>query len=83
MSLPIIQQTLENYRSLGPAHSFSGPFIRGDDRTVAKHLALLKKLPIARAVYVALAQAALVRLPVKNGKQLRRLLDDQTRLKGS
>ena len=83
MSLPIIQQTLENYRSLGPADSFSGPFVRGDAETVAKHLALLKKLPITRAVYVALAQAALARLPVKNGKQLRRLLDDQTRLKGS
>jgi len=78
MSLPIIRQTLENYRSLGPEHSFSGPFVRGDAETVAKHLALLKKLPRTRAVYVALAQAALARLPVKNRKQLRRLLDDQT-----
>ena len=75
LSLPIIRQTLENYRSLGPQHSFSGPFIRGDAETVAKHLALLKKRPTPRAVYVALALAALAGLPVKNRKALRRVLE--------
>ena len=74
MSLPIIRQTLANYASLGPAHSFSGPFIRGDRATVAKHLALLRKNRGTRAVYVALAQAAIAGLPTKNRKQLRRLL---------
>jgi predicted short-subunit dehydrogenase-like oxidoreductase (DUF2520 family) len=83
MSLPIIRQTLENFRTLGPKHSFSGPLIRGDAQTVSKHLALLRKHPRAQAVYVALAKAAMARLPVKNGKRLRRLLDDQTRLEGS
>lgn len=77
MSLPIIRQTLENYRRLGPAESFSGPFIRGDAETVAKHLTLLKKKPATRAVYVALAQAALAGLPVKNRRQLRRSLEDE------
>lgn len=76
LSLPIIRQTLENYRSLGPQHSFSGPFIRGDAQTVAKHLALLEKRPLTHGVYVALALAALARLPVKNRKALRRLLGD-------
>jgi len=74
MSLPIIQQTLENYRNLGPKHSFSGPFIRGDAATVAKHLALLKNRPNGRAVYIALARAALGKLPVRNRKQLLPLL---------
>jgi predicted short-subunit dehydrogenase-like oxidoreductase (DUF2520 family) len=73
-SLPIIQQTLANYARLGPAQSFSGPLIRGDDKTVAKHLAALKKLPGVRQVYSALAQAALRGLPVKNRKELKRLL---------
>ncbi len=73
-SLPIIRQTLENYSRLGPARSFSGPLIRGDAETVAKHLAVLKKHPGAREVYVALARAALRRLPVKNREELRRLL---------
>jgi predicted short-subunit dehydrogenase-like oxidoreductase (DUF2520 family) len=75
-SLPIIHQTLANYSRLGPAQSFSGPLIRGDVQTVAKHLAALKKHPGAREVYVALAQAALRGLPAKNRNELKRLLRD-------
>lgn len=73
-SLPIIRQTLENYSRLGPAQSFSGPLIRGDAATVAKHLAVLKKHPGCREVYVALARSALRGLPVKNRNELKRLL---------
>lgn len=73
-SLPIIRQTLANYSRLGPAKSFSGPLVRGDAGTVAKHLAGLKKHPGPREVYVALARAALRGLPVKNRAGLRRLL---------
>ena len=75
-SLPIIRQTLANYSRLGPAQSFSGPLIRGDAETVAKHLAALKSHPGAREVYVALARAALRGLPVKNRDGLSRLLRD-------
>jgi predicted short-subunit dehydrogenase-like oxidoreductase (DUF2520 family) len=74
MSLPIVRQTLENYLELGPEHSFSGPIIRGDAVTVAQHLTVLKKYPAVRDVYVALALAALDRLPAKNRSELRRLL---------
>lgn len=73
-SLPIIGQTLSNYSRLGSAQSFSGPLIRGDTKTVAKHLAVLKKHPGAREVYVVLARAALRELPVKNRKELTKLL---------
>src|SRR5208337_2881042 len=73
-SLPIIRQTLANYSRLGPAQSFSGPLVRGDAETVAKHLAVLKKHPGAREVYVALARAAMRGLPVKNRDGLKRLL---------
>jgi predicted short-subunit dehydrogenase-like oxidoreductase (DUF2520 family) len=73
-SLPIIKQTLTNYSRLGPARSFSGPLVRGDADTVAKHLVVLKKHPGAREVYVALARAALRGLPVKNRAGLSRLL---------
>jgi len=75
-SLPIIRQTLANYSRLGPAPSFSGPLVRGDADTVARHLAVLKKHPGPREVYVALARAALRGLPVKNREGLRRLLQD-------
>jgi len=74
MSLPIVRQTLANYSRLGSARSFSGPLIRGDAETVAKHLKVLKKHPGVREVYVALARAALRGLPVKNRVELARLL---------
>ena len=73
-SLPIITQTLANYSRLGPAQSFSGPLVRGDAETVARHLAVLKKHPGAREVYVALTRAAMRGLPVKNRDGLKRLL---------
>ena len=73
-SLPIIRQTLTNYSRLGPAKSFSGPLIRGDAETVARHLDVLKKHPGPREVYVALARAALRGLSVKNRDGLSRLL---------
>lgn len=73
-SLPIIRQTLENYSRLGPASSFSGPIIRGDVETVARHLAVLKRNPIVRDAYVALARSAMHSLPTKNRNDLLRLL---------
>jgi predicted short-subunit dehydrogenase-like oxidoreductase (DUF2520 family) len=73
-SLPIIRQTLANYSKIGSAQSFSGPLIRGDAETVAKHLAALRRSPVARDVYKALARAALKGLPVKNRRTLSQLL---------
>jgi len=76
MSAPIIRQTISNYGKCGPARSFSGPLIRGDVPTVAKHLKLLRKNPATREVYVALARIALTYLPTENRAELRRLLKD-------
>jgi predicted short-subunit dehydrogenase-like oxidoreductase (DUF2520 family) len=72
--LPILQQTLHNYGALGPADAFSGPLVRGDVATVRGHLRALARLPLARQVYVALAQAALDTLPIRNRKELQSVL---------
>lgn len=72
--LPILAQTLANYASLGAAEAFSGPLIRGDVETVRRHLQALRKMPAARAAYLALASAATQYLPGKNRAELRRLL---------
>ena len=72
--LPIVQQTLRNYGAFGPADAFSGPLVRGDVATVQRHLRALGKLPSARQVYVALARAALDKLPVRNRRQLAKAL---------
>lgn len=73
--LPILLRTVENYGSLGAAKGFSGPIVRGDVETVRRHLEVLRKAPAPRAVYVALARAALEYLPAKNKQALKRLLE--------
>jgi predicted short-subunit dehydrogenase-like oxidoreductase (DUF2520 family) len=73
-TLPILQQTLDNYARLGAAGSFSGPIARGDVATVRKHLQVLLEIPEVREVYVALARAALRDLPAKNRTVLEKIL---------
>jgi predicted short-subunit dehydrogenase-like oxidoreductase (DUF2520 family) len=72
--LPIARQTLENYAALGAENAFSGPIIRGDVDTVARHLEVLQKIPEARDVYLALARSALKNLPVGNRREIRTLI---------
>jgi predicted short-subunit dehydrogenase-like oxidoreductase (DUF2520 family) len=73
--LPILRQTLANYAQLGAPGAFSGPIARGDVATVRKHLGVLRGVPRAREVYVALARAALHDLPAKNRAALEKTLD--------
>jgi len=73
--LPIVRQTITNYETLGPAGAFSGPIVRGDAEIVRKHLKVLKKVPQARHVYMALARAALQYLPVRNRARLKKALE--------
>jgi predicted short-subunit dehydrogenase-like oxidoreductase (DUF2520 family) len=72
--LPIVRQTLANYAKLGPAGAFSGPVGRGDTQVVRKHVKELKKIPGATDVYLALARAGFRYLPVRNRKELEKLL---------
>ena len=72
--LPIVKQTMRNYDRLGPAGAFSGPLIRGDVGTVRQHLRTLKRVRGAADIYVALARAALLYLPVAQRQKLQRIL---------
>jgi len=74
MAGPLLRQTLENYLEHGAADAFSGPFVRGDAVVVEQHLRALRKVPTARAAYVALALMAVKQLPVKNRRVLEELL---------
>ena len=75
-ALPILRQTLANYAALGASHSFSGPIARGDVDTIEKHLSVLRAIPEARNIYVALAQAALLDLPGKNRAAMEKILKE-------
>jgi len=68
--IPILQQTLANYAALDAAGAFSGPIVRGDVETVKRHLRVLRKVPAALEVYMALACSALRYLPVKKKAEL-------------
>ena len=72
--LPIIAQTVANYAELGAAGAFSGPIVRGDAETVGKHLRALRRVPVAREVYVALARAAMEYLPVKQRSRVKTII---------
>lgn len=72
--LPILRQTLENYARLGAPGTFSGPIARGDIETVKRHLRVLRTMPDAREIYVALARAGLRDLPTKNRADLEKML---------
>ena len=77
--MPILSQTLANYVKFGPAASFSGPIVRGDVDTIARHLAVLAKDAEAKRVYVGLALAAMKYLPSEDAKTMARLLRSQQR----
>lgn len=77
---PIIRRTLDNLfahlaEKDGVGKAFSGPLVRGDVSTIERHLRALRKTPEARALYRALAEAAVESdLPVKNRRSIRQLL---------
>jgi predicted short-subunit dehydrogenase-like oxidoreductase (DUF2520 family) len=72
--LPILKQTLANYEALGAAGAFSGPIVRADVGTVKQHLIVLRGVPLAQQVYVAMARAALAYLSTKNRKMVEKVL---------
>jgi predicted short-subunit dehydrogenase-like oxidoreductase (DUF2520 family) len=54
--LDLVRQTVDNVAALGPVDALTGPVRRGDEATVARHLAALD--PSERPAYEALAAAA-------------------------
>jgi predicted short-subunit dehydrogenase-like oxidoreductase (DUF2520 family) len=48
--------------------------VRGDAQVVRRHVKELKKIPGAKDVYMSLARAGLRYLPLRNRKELEKLL---------
>jgi predicted short-subunit dehydrogenase-like oxidoreductase (DUF2520 family) len=78
--LPILRQTIENYAALGPDRALTGPLVRGDVDTIARHL---RSLGATRSgveeVYSALSRFAVRELDVKRRGELLRLLGRRSR----
>jgi predicted short-subunit dehydrogenase-like oxidoreductase (DUF2520 family) len=62
--LDLVRATIDNVEQLGPVDALTGPVSRGDDATIARHLAALA--PQERPAYEALADQA--RLLVRSGE---------------
>jgi predicted short-subunit dehydrogenase-like oxidoreductase (DUF2520 family) len=77
--LPIIRQTISNYRQFGPSVAFTGPFVRGDVETVRLQLKALSHAAAIKGVYVSLAQAALQNLPHHRAGEIRSVLRQSLR----
>ena len=71
---PILRKTIENYIANGAAAAFSGPLIRGDVRTIERHVRELRRVPGALEAYRALAGIAIRELPVKRAAEIRRIV---------
>ncbi len=74
---PITAETLRNVflNPEDPGKAFSGPLVRGDTATIARHLKSLAKWPEANALYRALLQSAIKsKLPINNRSAIKKLL---------
>jgi len=78
--LPILKQTLENYANGNAASAFSGPVVRGDVKTIRRHLAALRLEAVPQEVYIALLKAALAYLPGKKKKSLAKFISSSKSL---
>lgn len=74
MAGPLLRQTLGNYLEQGTPVAFTGPFVRGDVAVIARHVKVLEEVPLAREVYLSLANVALAKLPVKNHGAVRKVI---------
>jgi predicted short-subunit dehydrogenase-like oxidoreductase (DUF2520 family) len=79
---PLQRTTLENVLELGPEAALTGPAVRGDAGTIARHLDELDRAaPDAVRAYVALARVALDvgkrsgRLPAERRRAVEEVLD--------
>jgi predicted short-subunit dehydrogenase-like oxidoreductase (DUF2520 family) len=70
----LAETSMRNFFSQGGERSFSGPFARGDARTVELHLRALLEHPTLYRTYLALARNAVESLPVRNRAELDRVL---------
>jgi predicted short-subunit dehydrogenase-like oxidoreductase (DUF2520 family) len=76
----LVEVTVANVFARGAAKSFSGPFARGDAKTIHLHLEALEAHPMLTEIYRALgryavgARQAVEALPVKNRRELEKAI---------
>ena len=57
--LPLLAGTARNLSHAEPADALTGPLVRGDSQTIARHLTALETEPDAQSVYMAMSRSLL------------------------
>ncbi len=71
--LPIIFDTLDNIQKYGVKKGLSGPIVRGDIKTIKKHLETLKDYPEHYGIYCAISRVLIKYAPGKFQKKLKKI----------
>jgi predicted short-subunit dehydrogenase-like oxidoreductase (DUF2520 family) len=71
---PIVEKVVAAFLAGGAENAFSGPFLRGDVKTVERHLVAIRGCD-EEPVYRALAEYAIDHIKGENKEKLRRLLE--------
>jgi predicted short-subunit dehydrogenase-like oxidoreductase (DUF2520 family) len=80
--LPLAQRSLQNVKEVGATAALTGPFVRGDKGTVARHLKALRRKGGALVLYRALGLASLdlakkKGVPAGTIRTLKKILEDK------
>ena len=57
--LPLVERTLQNVKKFNTSEALSGPIVRGDHKSIKRHLDALVKYPPYHQLYITLAFQAL------------------------
>lgn len=79
--MPLVQGTLQNVKKFDAGTALTGPIVRGDEKSIAKHLKALSKHPELRDLYSTIAYQSLQiakregKMPEEKFKALKALLE--------
>lgn len=82
--LPLVQGTLQNVKDIDADSSLTGPVVRGDKKSIEKHLLALKRFPAIHGSYIKLTAQALEiakkekKLHPQEIKKISALLEEQS-----
>ena len=55
--MPLIEETVHRMHYYDPAVMQTGPAARGDERTIAKHVAMLENEPALKKIYTLITES--------------------------
>jgi predicted short-subunit dehydrogenase-like oxidoreductase (DUF2520 family) len=72
--VPMFMETIHNVTEFGIREGLSGPLVRGDRKTIEKHLSVLKRYPELYDIYVSLSRILIRYAPMEKQKELKKIL---------